>query len=210
MSHRRSNLNVADELSDEILLLIFKYLDRVTILSISHVCKSWNRVHYDDSLWDSLYSLHFHETLPQVVLNCLTATRTYSVSNSSTHSKQMKNMDRKYKASHGIYFAYQLFKERYQQGKRYKKRISNLIEMESQTKLDSPYHFQREIYHALCQYFPFLADGEHLKILSSQNNATYHNVVDLVEVLLWILSTKQDRQWIMERDTPLAFQNLYA
>jgi hypothetical protein len=44
------------ELSDEILLHLFSFLDFISICKASQVCKNWKRVGDDEDLWRYLYS----------------------------------------------------------------------------------------------------------------------------------------------------------
>ncbi|XP_046865075.1 S-phase kinase-associated protein 2-like [Xenia sp. Carnegie-2017] len=43
-----------NKLSDEVILAVFKSLDKVNLFVCSRVCKRWQRLAYDESLWQSL------------------------------------------------------------------------------------------------------------------------------------------------------------
>ncbi len=46
-----SNEDYFDKLSDELLLQIFKRIHRNVLVKYAVVCKRWNRLMYDESLW---------------------------------------------------------------------------------------------------------------------------------------------------------------
>ncbi|VVC27076.1 Hypothetical protein CINCED_3A000908 [Cinara cedri] len=48
------NHNQFDGLPEELMLYIFKMLDKPTLIKCAFVCKEWKRITYDESLWHSL------------------------------------------------------------------------------------------------------------------------------------------------------------
>lgn len=47
-----------DKLPEEVVLYIFNMLNKRTLTKCAYVCKKWQRISYDESLWQSLNIPH--------------------------------------------------------------------------------------------------------------------------------------------------------
>ncbi|XP_050537062.1 S-phase kinase-associated protein 2 isoform X2 [Daktulosphaira vitifoliae] len=52
------NCNNFDKLPEEVILYLFKILDKLTLTKCAYVCQKWRRIAYDESLWQCLNIPH--------------------------------------------------------------------------------------------------------------------------------------------------------
>jgi hypothetical protein len=65
---------------EEIMLMIFSYLDGVSLARAAKVCKSWYRLHKCESLWKRLAKEKFPDALSNVIVPPTSSWRIYYAS----------------------------------------------------------------------------------------------------------------------------------
>lgn len=88
-----SQPNYFDTLSDEVMLLIFTYLNKKTLVECSQVSKRWKRISYDDELWMRIDVSS--RTLHTSAITSLLERNPKYLRMSQTHFRQVKSINRK-------------------------------------------------------------------------------------------------------------------
>lgn len=85
--------NYFDTLSDEVMLLIFTYLNKKTLVECSQVSKRWKRISYDDELWMRIDVSS--RTLHTSAITSLLERNPKYLRMSQAHFRQVKSINRK-------------------------------------------------------------------------------------------------------------------
>eukprot|EP01119_Soliformovum_irregulare_P024714 TRINITY_DN8932_c0_g1_i1.p1 TRINITY_DN8932_c0_g1~~TRINITY_DN8932_c0_g1_i1.p1 ORF type:complete len:193 (-),score=21.05 TRINITY_DN8932_c0_g1_i1:31-609(-) len=186
--------------SDEIILKILNLLDLYDVTRSSLVCRRWNEIHFDETIWEQLYFKRWNQYMHLNPIITVTAKKKGWISDAS----------------------YDLFKERFRDGDRLKERILEIVcDVYAPHELD--FHYQgtppatlrdrkivfhydhtREMFlNQLETYFPFKS----LRDLSKQ--FTVGDLVDFLDMSVWKDATSTQRDWLLYKQFPISLQTMY-